>query len=110
MEALLRHLVILPIVLPMATGALLLLVPNRLRRLKMAIHAAATLLLIMVALTLINRVADGGAPGRGFVNTYPLGNWPVPFGIVLVADRLSALMVLLAAIIGACAGIYSFAR
>lgn len=110
MEALLQHLVILPILLPMATGALLLLLQDRLRRLKMAINAVATLLLLAVAILLVIRAAGGGPPGPASVTTYPLGNWPVPFGIVLVMDRLSALMVLLTAIIGVCAGTYSFAR
>ena len=43
------------------------------------------------------RLADapsGGTDGRG---VYLLGNWPAPFGIVLVLDRLSALMLLLTA-------------
>jgi multicomponent K+:H+ antiporter subunit D len=31
---------------------------------------------------------------------YLPGNWPVPFGIVLVLDRLSALMVLLTYLVG----------
>jgi multicomponent K+:H+ antiporter subunit D len=40
---------------------------------------------------------------------YALGNWPAPFGIVLVLDRLSALMLLLTAVLAlgllfACAG------
>jgi multicomponent K+:H+ antiporter subunit D len=31
----------------------------------------------------------------GTTHVYRLGDWPAPFGIVLVLDRLSALMVLL---------------
>ena len=30
------------------------------------------------------------------IGVYPLGGWPAPFGIVLVADRLSAVMLTLA--------------
>ena len=110
MEALLKHWVILPILLPLATGAILLLFDDRSRRLKMVINAGATLLLLTVAMLLIVRVSNGTATGPASVTTYPLGNWPVPFGIVLVVDRLSALMVLLTAIIGASAMTYSFAR
>src|SRR6185503_16859542 len=39
-----------------------------------------------------------------------LGNWPAPFGIVLVADRLAAVMVLLATLLGAAALVFSLAR
>src|SRR3546814_10746743 len=37
--------------------------------------------------------------GAATVRVYLLGNWPAPFGIVLVADRLSALMLLLTSIL-----------
>ena len=110
MDALLKHLVILPILLPMATGAILLLVNNRAHRLKMTISASATLLLVAISVILMLRNVNGGSAGPDSVTAYPLGNWPVPFGIVLVVDRLSALMVLLTGIIGACAITYSFAR
>ena len=42
--------------------------------------------------------------------TYRLGDWPVPFGIVLVADRLSALMLLLTSSLAAAAVVFSLAR
>lgn len=108
MAALLNHLVILPILLPLATGALLLFFPDRSRRLKMLINAVATLLLITVGVMLVMRAADPAAPTSQTI--YPLGNWPVPFGIVLVVDRFAALMVMLTGIVGACAMTYSFAR
>ena len=48
---------------------------------------------LRVALLLLGR-RRRGAPGS--IGVYLPGNWPVPFGIVLVADRLSALMLVLA--------------
>ena len=60
MDALLKHLVILPILLPLATGAFLLLIDDRSRWLKMTINAVATLLLVTVAVMLILRVSNGG--------------------------------------------------
>src|SRR3546814_1240141 len=41
---------------------------------------------------------------------YLLGNWPAPFGIVLVADRLSVLMLLLTSVLGFTALFYAIAR
>jgi multicomponent K+:H+ antiporter subunit D len=39
------------------------------------------------------------ASDDGTIRTYELGTWPAPFGIVLVIDRLSAIMLALAAIL-----------
>jgi multicomponent K+:H+ antiporter subunit D len=44
------------------------------------------------------------------VRVYRLGDWPSLFGIVLVLDRLSALMLLLTAILGLAALVFSLAR
>ena len=52
--------------------------------------------LAMVGLTLALLVAANA----GTVESYELGTWPAPFGIVLVLDRLSALMVTLTAVLG----------
>jgi multicomponent K+:H+ antiporter subunit D len=51
--------------------------------------------------------SDGAGSGHrsadpqrsGAIDVYELGNWPAPFGIVLVLDRLSAMMVLLTAVL-----------
>jgi multicomponent K+:H+ antiporter subunit D len=65
---------------------------------------ASILALIAAAVALL-----GAADSRP-VRVYPLGDWPAPFGIVLVADRLSAMMVLLAAVLGLAALAFSLAR
>jgi multicomponent K+:H+ antiporter subunit D len=44
------------------------------------------------------------------VGVYLLGDWPAPFGIVAVVDRLSTIMLLLTAVLGAATWIYSTAR
>ncbi|MCV0440066.1 MAG: monovalent cation/H+ antiporter subunit D [Hydrogenophaga sp.] len=50
---------------------------------------ASVLLGLFMAVQLVQRAAGGE------LLVYQLGEWPAPFGIVLVLDRLSALMVLL---------------
>jgi multicomponent K+:H+ antiporter subunit D len=99
-----QHLVVLPIVLPLAFGALMLLFDERRVLLKGIVGFAASIALVCAAIALLS-VVDGGA-----TQVYRLGNWPAHFGIVLVGDRLSALMVLLASIVGLCALTFSLAR
>jgi multicomponent K+:H+ antiporter subunit D len=99
------HLLIVPIVLPLAAGALMLLLGERRQALKAAVNIAATVMLLGVAIVLL-RLADGPAS----VGVYLLGNWPAPFGIVLVLDRLSALMVALTSVLALAAAVYALAR
>ena len=97
-----RHLVVLPIVLPLACGAAMLLVDERRRGVKSAMGLASIALVACAAAAL---VADAGV-----ARTYALGNWPAPFGIVLVSDHLAAMMVLLSAVIAFAAMVFSMAR
>jgi multicomponent K+:H+ antiporter subunit D len=99
-----EQLPVVPVVLPLAAGALMLVLDERRSTLKGAISIASLLLLLAAALALL-RVADGPvAP------VYALGDWPAPFGIVLVADRLAAAMVLLTAVLGLAAMVFALAR
>jgi multicomponent K+:H+ antiporter subunit D len=98
------HLVIAPVLLPLAAGALMLLLDERRHRLKAAVSLLSVLFLVGSAGALL-RTADAAA-----IQVYPLGSWPAPFGIVLVADRLSALMLLLTAVLALAALVFSLAR
>ena len=109
MDILRQNLVILPILLPLVTGALLFLLDDRLRATKSALSLISNILLIGLAIALLLSV-DSGDPGIGVTRTYLLGDWPAPFGIVLAADRLSAIMLLLGAILGFCSQVYALAR
>jgi multicomponent K+:H+ antiporter subunit D len=98
------HLIALPVALPLAAAALMLLFDERRHALKATISLAVSAALVAVALAL---VARAGAP---VTHIYALGDWAAPFGIVLVADRLSALMVLLATALALAALVFSLAR
>jgi multicomponent K+:H+ antiporter subunit D len=102
---LLDHLIVVPIVLPLAAAALIMMVDSR--PLRVALSLAAVLTLLAVSAALFQSIE---APAAPHARVYRLGNWPAPFGIVLVLDRLSALMVLLAAILALAALIFSIAR
>ncbi|GLS99807.1 monovalent cation/H+ antiporter subunit D [Sphingobium jiangsuense] len=100
------HLVIAPILLPLLAAAFMLVLSERRRWLKRLISLATLSALAGVAIALLTMVdAPGGAP-----LAYRLGNWPAPFAITLVVDRLSALMLLLSASIGLCTLFYALAR
>ena len=105
----LDHLIILPILVPLAVAAMLIPINERERMLKGAIGFASTLVVFVVAVILMRFAAAGpdSLPGTG---VYQLGNWPAPFGIVLVLDRLSALMLCLASGLALAAQVYSMAR
>ncbi|QRM35917.1 monovalent cation/H+ antiporter subunit D [Microvirga sp. VF16] len=102
------HLIIVPILLPLVSAAVMLLLNERRRILKGGIGIATTLALLVVSVLLLHQ-ADMTPPGSS-VRTYQLGNWPAPFGIVLVLDRLSALMLVLTSILGIASLLYSLAR
>ncbi|OHT21685.1 monovalent cation/H+ antiporter subunit D [Edaphosphingomonas haloaromaticamans] len=87
------HLIVAPIVLPAIIAALSLLFRRRRRWLGAAIGLAGCGALLLVALALFARAYDGA------ISVYALGKWPAPFGIVLVLDRLSALMLLLTSVL-----------
>ncbi len=110
MTGLLDHLVILPILLPMATAVLITLIDDRFRAIKIALSLGATAILVVVALLLVIPTIQIGPSDTELIKVYPLGDWPMPFGIVLVADRLSALMVLVTSILGMATLTFSLAR
>jgi multicomponent K+:H+ antiporter subunit D len=99
-----QHLPIVPILLPLATGAALLLVNERRLALKSTISVASATALLASAIALVAHV-DASS-----MLVYRLGDWAAPFGIVLAADALSALLVLLASMLGWSALVFSTAR
>jgi multicomponent K+:H+ antiporter subunit D len=99
-----HHLIIAPVVLPLVAGALLAVYDERRQFLKGLINLFSTLANLAIAMLLL-QAADTNAPG-----VYLLGNWPAPFGIVLVLDRLSAMMILLTAVLATASLIFSMAR
>lgn len=92
----------LPLFVPLVTAALGLLAGRR-RGLRRAIAVGGSLALVAVAVALFAEVDRHG------ILVMQMGDWPAPFGISLVADRLSAMMVLVAAGIGLAVTVYSLA-
>ena len=108
MTAAVNHLLVAPVLLPLATAALMLLLGEGRRRLKAIANVLSTALGLAIAVSLLVGVAQREAPAA--FGVYLPGNWPVPFGIVLVADRLSALMAVLTGCVGLASLLYALAR
>ena len=100
-------LIMLPVLLPLLLGAVLVLLGGR-PALKFALNLGGTLALLVLALTLYWLTDHEIWPGG--VGVYLAGNWVAPFGITMVVDRLTALMLLLAALIATAALLYSLRR
>jgi multicomponent K+:H+ antiporter subunit D len=110
-RALVEQLPVLPIVVPMIAGAALLLLGEARRRTRVTIAFASLAVQLAAAVTVLYRTTDAvpdvWAEGVG---VYALGGWPAPFGIVLVVDRLSGLMLTLTATIAIAVLAYSVSR
>lgn len=103
-----EHLPVLPILLPLAAAMVLALISEFKRRTKITISVVSAVLQLMVAATLVVQ-ADGVADASPAA-VYLLGNWAPPFGIVLLVDRLSALMLLLTSVLALPALVFAIAR
>ncbi len=106
--ALMPHLMLAPIVLPLLTAALMLLLREERQRLKIALNLASTLLGLLVSIALLIWANQPGATST--MDVYLAGNWPAPYGIVLALDRLSAMMLVLTSTIGLAAVLFATAR
>ncbi|WP_432459021.1 MULTISPECIES: monovalent cation/H+ antiporter subunit D [unclassified Agarivorans] len=98
------HLVIFPVLLPFTIGVILLFpgLNNSLAKQRL-ISIAANLLLVVVAICLLSKIQTQG------IQVYALGDWSAPFGIVLVADAFSVLLVSLSAVLGLAVVLYASA-
>ena len=93
-------LLILPIVIPMLAGVLALLA-FRSRQMQRLINLAGSTVLFFAAIGLLAATSEEG------ILVVQVGLWPAPYGITLVADLLSAILVMLTATIGLAVSVYS---
>jgi len=102
------HWIVAPILLPLVTAALLLLIGEPRRVLKQLVSVLSCALGLAIAITLLVWVDEGEAAAA--IGVYLPSNWEVPFGIVLAVDRLSALMLVLSAFVALGSLLFAIAR
>ncbi len=99
-----NHLVLAPILIPLAGGVLVLLGRRTGLAWQRWVGLAATVSLLPVAIALVGQAAGG------VQLVYAMGAWPAPFGIVFVLDRLAAWMLLVTAVVAIAAHIHAIGR
>ncbi len=96
------NLLFLPIVVPLLSGALCLAF-WRSERWQKRITLAGTLIYALVSVNLLQRTLE-----EGYL-VLQMGQWPAPFGISLVSDVLSAIMIVLTGVVSVAGTLYSMA-
>jgi len=107
-QALMPHLMVAPVLLPLLAACLLMLVSERRHRTKATLGLLATAANLVVAVLLVFWVKAEDEPSA--FGIYLPSNWDVPYGIALVLDRLSALMLVMTALVALMALLFSLAR
>lgn len=102
------HLILAPILLPMFTAAVMLLLREEHLRLKVVLNIASTAIGLCIAVALLQWSDEQAGPSA--MGVYLPANWKAPFGIVLALDRLSAMMLVLTYCVALAAGMFSIAR
>jgi multicomponent Na+:H+ antiporter subunit D len=93
-------LLVLPILIPLTTAAVLLLAGRR-RELQAGLGVAGAACLLAAGVALLVVVWRHG------IQASQMGGWPAPFGVTLAADLFSALMVLITGVMGLAVAVYS---
>ncbi|MEM6385584.1 MAG: monovalent cation/H+ antiporter subunit D [Pseudomonadota bacterium] len=87
------HWIIAPVILPALLAPFIVLAARYHLGIQRAFAVTGTFALVVVAAGLAWQTSDGS------VLLYRLGDWAAPFGIVLVGDKLSTMMVLLTSVL-----------
>jgi multicomponent K+:H+ antiporter subunit D len=104
------HLIVAPVLVPLAGAALMLVLDRGHLAVKSAISLLVVLSVLFVSILLLRGASSAGFDGEPAIAVYRLGSWPAPFGIVLVLDWLSAMMLVLSNLLGLTSLVYALAR
>jgi len=91
-----------PILIPIGVAIAVYFLSGRPKAIRRASILGAAALFVVAVMLFIVVLRAGVIAGQ-------MGDWPAPFGVTLVADLFSAVMVLIAAVIGLCVAVYALA-
>ncbi|SDQ61682.1 Na+/H+ antiporter subunit D [Thermostaphylospora chromogena] len=97
-------LVPLPVVLPLFAAGIKLAIGARFTRVQRFISVVVLTVNVVIAAVLVYQT-DAHGP-----QTMESGGWPVPVGVALVADRFSALILLVSGVISLCVLVYALGQ
>ncbi len=101
LEFIYQNVIVSPIVIPLLSGAVMLLLADTKRSLRTGISLFSVILQLLSGITLLILTKKNYFDiWLCNIGVYAIGGWPAPFGIVLVADRLAAIMLVLTSVIG----------
>ncbi|WP_047985529.1 Na+/H+ antiporter subunit D [Ornithinibacillus californiensis] len=96
-----NNLLIWPVILPLIAGMLFILLRNKIH-LQRVLSVVVLAVVTGISIVLMNQIQANG------IQTLQLGGWQAPFGIGLVADMFSILLVLTTSIVAFCCVVFSF--
>lgn len=109
-QGLMPHLMLAPILLPMLTAAIMLLLREETRTAQMVLNMVSCAVGLAVSVMLLLWVIGSAGTDQGARQVYLASNWQAPFGIVLVLDRVSAMMLTLVAIVALASSVFASSR
>ncbi len=88
-----NHLIIAPLLLPLVMGAVIVIGVNRSLAWQRTLGLLSSLAITLMTAVLLYQATTGP------IQMYVLGDWSPPFGIILVLDRLSAMMIFITSVL-----------
>ena len=96
-----NHWIAAPLLLPPLVGAVMIMSMRYHLDLARVFSVASISLLVAINIWLL------AESGNGVIQAYEVGAWPAPFGIVLVLDRLAAVMLVLTSLLALAVVLYA---
>jgi len=96
-----NNLVIMPIIIPVIVGMVMVIFRKNLM-MQRFLCVISLVAISIISIMLINQVQTNG------IQTLQLGSWEAPFGVSMVVDMLSSILILVTSLVSICCVLYAF--